>query len=133
MRKIIKFAITGGVGFIIDFFLTWVFKEQVGVNSYLANGIGFSIAVLNNFCLNKYWTFSNEEGKVGVQFGYFLFFSLVGLGLNTVFLFLFVNYLKLDFYISKGLAIAFVFLWNFSVHNLITFKNPAISIKDEDV
>jgi len=132
MRKAIKFAITGGVGCILDFFLTWFFKERVGLNQYLANCIGFSAAVLNNFCLNKFWTFSNKEGKMSVQFGYFVLFSLVGLGLNTVFLFLFTHYFKLHFYLSKCIAIALVFIWNFNVNNFITFKNQPVSENDED-
>ncbi|MGK9118610.1 GtrA family protein [Olivibacter jilunii] len=122
MWKVTKFAIAGGVGFTIDFLFTWLFREQIGLNQYAANGIGFSMAVLNNFYLNKFWTFNNKS-SVSLQFGYFIFFSLVGLALNTFLLFCFVHYCKLNFYLSKCLAIGLVFIWNFLVNNFITFKD----------
>lgn len=125
MWKVVKFAITGGIGFIIDFLFTWFFKERIGLNQYAANGIGFSMAVLSNFCLNKFWTFNNK-GKIGFQFGYFALFSLIGLALNTFLVFCLVQYCKLNFYLSKCIAIGLVFIWNFLVNNFITFKDQRI-------
>jgi putative flippase GtrA len=122
MQKFIKFGITGGIGFILDFAFTYLFKEKIGVDQYLANGIGFSIAVLNNFYLNKFWTFADKRRKTGAQFGYFLLFSIIGLALNSFLLLLFTKYVHLNFYLSKVIAIAFVFIWNFSINNYITFK-----------
>ncbi|MFC6098938.1 GtrA family protein [Olivibacter domesticus] len=122
MQKFIKFGIIGGIGFILDFAFTYLFKEKIGANQYLANGIGFSVAVVNNFYLNKSWTFANKGTKIGVQFGYFLLFSIIGLALNSLFLFLFTQYASLHFYLSKAMAIALVFVWNFSINNYITFK-----------
>nr|WP_240768584.1 GtrA family protein [Olivibacter sp. XZL3] len=83
MRKVLKFAITGSIGFIIDFLVTWLFRERIGLNQYAANGIGFSVAMLNNFYLNEIWTFSDKETGTGRQLGYFILFSLIGLALNT--------------------------------------------------
>lgn len=122
MQKFIKFGITGGIGFILDFAFTYLFKEKIGADQYVANGIGFSIAVVNNFYLNKFWTFAEKGGKTGAQFGYFLLFSIIGLVLNSFFLFLFTKYAHVNFYLSKAIAIAFVFIWNFSINNYITFR-----------
>lgn len=131
VKRFVKFAITGGIGFVLDFILTWFFKEKLGLNPYVANGVGFSAAVINNFYLNKYWTFSRKGGSVGVQFSYFICFSVIGLILNTFLLFFFTNYLHLNFYIGKCMAIALVFIWNYSVNSFVTFKNQSISHKDE--
>lgn len=122
MWKVIKFAITGGIGFVIDFLFTWFFRERMGLNQYIANGIGFSIAVMNNFYLNKFWTFNNKS-KSNVQLSYFVLFSLIGLALNTFLIFSFVQYCQLNFYLGKCIAIGLVFIWNFLINNFITFKD----------
>lgn len=122
MWKLIKFSVVGGIGFAIDFALTWFFKERIDLNPYLSNGIGFIAAVVNNFYINKFWTFSDKQGKISEQFGYFIFFSLIGLGLNTLFLFLIINYMGLNFYVSKCISILLVFIWNFCANNFVTFK-----------
>ena len=35
-------------GMVIDFSLTWLFKDVLHVNKFLANAIGFSAAVMSN-------------------------------------------------------------------------------------
>lgn len=122
MAKIIKFAITGGIGFVLDFLFTWLFKEKVGINPYLANAIGFSVAVVNNFYINKKWTFNDRKKDTKKQFSFFVSFSLIGLLLNTLCLLLFTSYFALNFYVSKLIAIALVFIWNYNINNIITFK-----------
>jgi len=123
MSTFLKFGITGGIGFVLDFLCTWFFKEKVHINPYLANAIGFSVAVINNFYLNKKWTFGNKSAETRKQFSLFLIFSLIGLGLNTLFLYLFTAAVfQFNFYLAKLLAIILVFLWNFTINSRVTFR-----------
>ena len=59
--QLIKFALVGITGMGLDFVTTWLLKEKIKINKFLANAAGFSIAVINNFLLNKYWTFDNQN------------------------------------------------------------------------
>jgi len=119
----VKFAAVGLLGMGIDFFITWICKEKLQINKFIANGIGFSIAVVNNYIFNRIWTFSSKNPQVFQQFLYFLGISSIGLLLNTSFLYLFHQKLKLNFYLSKLLAIGIVFIWNFTANLLFTFSN----------
>ena len=118
-----KFAAVGLLGMSIDFFFTWLCKEKLKINKFLANAIGFSLAVVNNYILNRIWTFSSKNPQIVEQFLYFLGISSIGLALNSTFLYLFHQKLKLNFYFSKLLAIGIVFIWNFTANLLFTFNN----------
>lgn len=118
----IKFGLVGLFGLGIDFLFTWIFKEKLHYNKFIANSIGFIIAVINNYFLNRIWTFSSQNPQIIIQFISFLGISAIGLGLNTLFLFIFHEKLNLNFYLSKFLAIGMVFIWNFSANLIFTFN-----------
>ena len=122
LRQLIRFIITGFVGLIIDFFITWLCKEHFGWNKYIANATGFSFAVVNNYILNRLWAFRNRSKKIAKQFISFFIISIVGLCLSTLFLYLIHQELSINFYISKAMVVIIVFIWNYTANSLITFK-----------
>ncbi|EOR93333.1 glycosyl transferase, group 2 [Arcticibacter svalbardensis MN12-7] len=105
----------------IDFGLTWLFKEKLGVNKYAANTIGFSVAVVNNFILNYIWTFQPEDKNIQIFFLKFLLFAVIGLGINNLIIYFFNEKILVPFYFSKVLAIGIVFIWNFTTNNFLNF------------
>jgi putative flippase GtrA len=119
--KIFKFCLVGGSGMLLDFALTYLLKEKFKVHRYAANGVGFICAATSNFALNRYWTFNNHNPEVYRQYGFFLIFSLIGLGINTFFLVLFEKQ-KFNFYVSKLFAIALTTIWNFTSNYFFTFN-----------
>lgn len=121
--KFIKFGFVGAIGFVIDMTITWILKEKVGIDLYIANGIGFVVAITNNFYMNKYWTFRDRDKRSGYQLGVFFGVALLGLVWNTLLLKFFFTSVGLDFYISKILAILVVSIWNFTINKWITFKS----------
>lgn len=120
----IKFGITGVSGLIIDFTLTWVFKDELNFNKFIANAIGFTAAVVSNYFIHRNWTFKDNKAKAGLQFTAFFTVSVIGLLLNSGIIFLLNNLLFLNFYLSKAAAIFIVFFWNFSANYFFVFKTP---------
>ena len=119
--KFLKFGLVGLSGVVVDFFVTWLCKEKLGINKYVANAIGFSLAVINNFLLNRYWTFEDNMQAATEQFLKFSLIALVGLAINSFLLFVILKYIKINFYITKLLVIGLVFFWNFFMNYLFTF------------
>ena len=119
--ELLKFGVVGISGIVVDFFLTWLFKEKLKLNKYVANCAGFTFAVINNFLWNRYWTFNSNIQPFTEQFLKFAGISILGLAINTLLLMLLVKYVKINFYIIKLMVIALVFLWNFSINYLFTF------------
>jgi len=118
----IKFGITGVSGLTIDFALTWFFKDEMHFNKFLANGIGFTAAVISNYFIHRNWTFKDNKSKAGPQFAVFFTVSVIGLLLNSAIIFLLDNMMSVNFYMSKAVAIFIVFFWNFSANYFFVFK-----------
>jgi len=124
LTKVLKFGIVGFIGMCLDFLVTWLLKEKLRLNKYLANSLGFTCAVINNFYLNLKWTFQvgGNQGT-NVYLVKFILISIIGLGLNNSFVYLFSDRLKINFYVSKALAVVCVFIWNFSANNYFNFHS----------
>ena len=73
--RLLKFGITGVIGMSLDFSITWLCKEKLRLNKYLSNSLGFCLAVINNFLLNRYWTFANNNQPFTSQLIKFLLVS----------------------------------------------------------
>ncbi len=121
--QFVKFGLVGCVGVVIDFTITWLCKEKLNWNKYLSNSIGFCFAVVNNYWLNKYFTFKNTNPHFINQFLKFLIVSLVGLALSNLFLYLLQKKTAFNFYVSKVFVIAVVFIWNYIANTIFTFNN----------
>ncbi|TAN15598.1 MAG: GtrA family protein [Chitinophagaceae bacterium] len=119
--KILRFGVTGSIGFTIDFGITYLCKEKFHLNKFVANGSGFVLAVINNYFLNRIWTFQSTDPGIGKQFSFFLLISLIGLSIYTCLLYFFHIKKEKHFYYSKLLAVFLVFIWNFTANSLITF------------
>ena len=120
--KFLKFGVVGFSGVFIDFGITWLFKEKVKLNKYLSNTIGFICAATSNYFLNRIWTFQSENADVATEYGKFMLVSAIGLGINSLTLYLLTDKLKWNFYVSKIFAIGVATLWNFFANVLFTFK-----------
>lgn len=75
--------------------------------------MGFSVAVLSNFFLNRYFTFTAMQADMKLQFMKFIVVALVGLGLNNLIVYVISELKAKNFYFSKALATGVVMFWNF--------------------
>lgn len=119
--KFIRFGIVGFTGFAIDFGLTYLLKEKANLQKYFANAIGFSIAAVNNYVLNRCWTFRSHNANIVSEFTVFIVVSVIGLGISTLIIWLLVQKNDLKFYPSKLASVFVVMIWNFFVNLLYTF------------
>lgn len=122
LSKLLKFGIVGCSGMIIDFGATYLCKEILKINKFLSNGIGFILAATSNYFINRIWTFNSQTEDIGIQYAQFMAVSVIGLGINSLVLYLLNEKLKWNFYFSKVIAIAITTIWNFFANLLFTFK-----------
>ena len=120
--KFLKFGVVGFSGIFVDFGVTYLFKEIIKINKYISNAIGFICAATSNYILNRIWTFQSENTDVATEYGKFMLVSVIGLGINSLTLYILTDKLKWNFYLSKIFAIGMATLWNFFANLLFTFK-----------
>jgi putative flippase GtrA len=121
LLKLVKYGLVGGFGVVVDFGLTYLGKEKLKLNPYVANAIGFSMATCINFLLNRLWTFESHDPAIWSQFGYFALAAIIGLGLNTLLLRWLYQRWKIPFYIAKLISTGVVVIWNFAINAFFTF------------
>lgn len=122
MIRLLKFCIVGGVGLVIDFALTFIFKEKFRINQYVANSVGFTIATISNFVFNKFWTFEDTSEEILKQYTLYLCISIIGLLLNNGVIYLLSDKNNINFYWAKIIAVMIVTAWNFIANMQVTFS-----------
>ncbi len=120
--RFFKFGAVGVSGMVVDFSVTWLCKEKLLLNKYISNSAGFCCAVVNNFFLNRYWTFEKPGHPFVTQFVTFILVSLAGLLINNLLLYLLTKYIKTNFYLIKLAVTGLVFFWNYFINFLFTFN-----------
>ena len=121
LLKFVKFGIVGFSGVIVDFSITFVCKEYLKIQKYIANAIGFTIAATTNYLLNRVWTFESHNPNIMLEFTRFFVIALIGLGINSAIVWAMSGKLKANFYLSKLVATFVVTVWNFLINAYYTF------------
>lgn len=121
LEKLFKFGVVGSIGLLIDFSITWLCKEKFGWNKYVSSSIGFVFAVLNNYLLNRQFTFQSHDAQISLQLSKFFIVSISALLLSNGALAILQELTKLKFYLCKLLVVTLLFGFNFWVNSIFTF------------
>lgn len=102
----------------------------IGWPTLAANALAFFLTSVNSFTLNKLWAFRDpRRSAVLRQYLVFVFFTLIGLGINTGVLYLLLVPLERFGTIGKNAAalgaIPFSVAWNFLSYRRWTFRPDA--------
>ncbi len=124
----IKYALVGCLGTAIDLGSLYIFVDFLHLNVLLGTAISFVLAVINNFTLNKYWTFENKSSNIRKQFIKFLTVSIMGLILTEIFMALFVYGIHIWYIASKIVTSGLVLTWNFVANKYWTFRDRVYSV-----
>ena len=111
--EFIRFALVGGLCFIIDYGLMVALKELLGVHYLIAAAVGFTVSVIVNYILCVVWAFKGVEKTNKVVMAAFFMTSLVGLGLNELFMWIFVDFIHISYLIAKIVTAVLVMIWNY--------------------
>jgi putative flippase GtrA len=121
LLKFIKFSIVGFSGVFVDFGITFIAKEFLKIQKYIANTGGFVVAASSNYILNRIWTFHSTNPKIMLEFTRFFSIALIGLVINLMIIWAMSGKFKVNFYLSKLVATIVVMLWNFLINAYYTF------------
>jgi putative flippase GtrA len=120
--QLVRFAVVGGVGFVINIAVYAALVHGAGLDYHLASVLSWLVAVLNNFVLNRHWTFDAGDGRAHFQAMRFFVVSLVALGANQLLLTVFVESGHLPKVAAQALAVAGSMPLNFLGNKLWSFR-----------
>ena len=114
LLQIFKFVIVGGTATILDWIIYYICYNFFHIEPLIANIISFTISVIYNYIASVTWVFDvNKEKDSKRNFVLFIIFSVIGLGLNELILFICIDKIHIMDLISKVIATAIVMVFNF--------------------
>lgn len=123
--RIIKFAIVGTIGFIINTIGLEVFV-RFGLHPALSGALGAEAAIVSNFLLNNFWTFREKKINFARMPLKFLQFNLSSLGAILVqagTIWIGVEFFGFHTYrIFYVLGVGLGMLWNYTMYNRVIWK-----------
>ena len=121
--QIFKFIIVGGIATIIDWAVYFVLYNYFNVTPLIANVFSFAVSVTYNYIASIKWVFDvNEDKSKKVMFVEFMVFSIIGLLLTELLLFVFIDKMTFNEMISKIIATAIVMVFNFVTRKIFLEK-----------
>jgi putative flippase GtrA len=120
--QLMRFGIVGGVGFVVNVAVYTLFVHSVGLDYRAANVVAWLVAVVNNFLLNRHWTFDAREGRAHAQAIRFLLVSLAAEAVSLLLLTAFVEGAGVAKIPAQALAVAASMPLNFLGNKLWSFR-----------
>jgi putative flippase GtrA len=118
--QLAKFCVVGGSGYVINLA---VYAALLGLGAHVAAAISFVVAAANNYWWNRHWTFRGQRGDFALQGFRFFVVSLAALGVNQLWLLVFLDFAGLGKIVSQAIAIVLVTPLNFVGNKLWSFRS----------
>ncbi len=131
--QFLKFSAVGLSAFAIDYAL-FVVLHLLGMSYLIANIVSYTLANIYNFLLSMKFVFSGRTGQSRAQQAViFAVLSVIGLGLNELFLWLLVQFVLPLPVVSKIIATFLVMIFNYVTRKWFfeDHKRDAIVEQDE--
>lgn len=114
LAQFMKFGIVGVIAFVIDYGFMVLLTEVFGVPYLISTTVSFIISVVFNYFASMRFVFKRKDDMSRRrEFVIFVVLSVIGLVINDVFMWLMVDFLFIDYRISKIVVTFIVAVWNF--------------------
>lgn len=141
-RQLIKYGIVGLIGLLIDMGIYYLLVMKLDVNYpfsgaissilggnmsipmldiLISNIISSTLAVVNNFILNSYFTFKVTNNKFK-RFISFVTIAIFGMMISSTLLTVFIGMFHLNDMLAKAIAVLIVAMVQFGINKVVTFR-----------
>ena len=126
MGQFLRYLVTGGLAFVVDFGLFALCLYVFDWHYLLANLVGLVAGLVLNYTMSIVWVFTAceralEKRKV-MEFSLFALVGIAGVGINQLLMFLMVGVFDWNEMVSKMVAAVLVLMWNFGARKLMLFR-----------
>ena len=123
--QLVRFGVVGAVGFVVNLAVYALFVHPLGVDYHVAAVAAWLVAVVNNFVLNRHWTFDARDGVARFQAMRFLVVSVGAFIVSLLLLTLFVEDAGIAKIPAQALAVGAATPLNFLGNKLWSFRTRA--------
>ena len=108
-----RFCMVGGVSLLMDYAILFALTEWAGIYYLYSSAISFSVTVVFNYWLCVIYVFKDAKKQTTRRAIIFFSTGVVGLGLNQLCRWFFVDVAGLHYLIAKLGATVIVTAWNY--------------------
>lgn len=110
--EVFRFLLVGGGCFFLEYGLLFALTEYGGLNPLVSAPIAFTVSLVVNYILCVYVVFHAEQ-QSKKQMALFALTSIIGLGINQVVMWFFIDIIGIWYMFAKVVASAVVMVWNY--------------------
>lgn len=118
-----KYYLVGASGILVNLGILFVLTEYGELWYLLSSTIAIYVSITSNFLLNKSWTFRDTviKQRSFLMYGKFIGVSLVGMGIQLGFNYMFVEKLSVYYLLAALISIMIASSVNFVLNRRLTF------------
>lgn len=128
LYKLFKYIVSGGSAAVVDIAFLYIFTDLFKIWYILSAILAFILAFFVSFLLQKFWTFQDKEkDNIHRQGIIYLIISIINLGLNTLLVYIFTEYVRFHYVFSQfvtGIILAFS---SYFIYRRFVFKSNETS------
>lgn len=123
--QLVRYVLSGGLAFCVDFGLMVALREGFGIAEAVAAAAGNFIGLIITYVLSVVWIFDRRRfANPYMEFGLFFLIGLSGTALTYGLMLLLTGRWGLYYMLAKMVTVALVTLWNFSAKKWLLFSRP---------
>mgnify|MGYP000327920179 CR=1 FL=1 len=122
LNQILKFGLVGGTAFVIDYVLLYFCTEFLHIHYLISSIISFTVSVIFNYILSIKWVFDVKNKQDVKDFVIFIILSVIGLGINSLIMYVMVEKFGVYYMLSKIVSTAVVMVYNFITRKIFVEK-----------
>ena len=120
--QLIRFGAVGAVGYVVNLGVFALCVHALGIDYRVSAVIAWVVAVINNFWLNRHWTFRARQARAVHQGARFFAVSLLAFGFSELVLIGLVSGAGMTKVLAQAIAIATAMPLNFVGQKLWSFR-----------
>lgn len=122
LNQILKFGLVGGMAFVIDYVLLYLCTEFLHIHYLISSIISFTVSVIFNYILSIKWVFDVKKKQDVKDFVIFIILSVIGLGINSLIMYVMVEKFGVYYMLSKIVSTVVVMVYNFITRKIFVEK-----------
>ncbi len=122
-KELFRYIIVGGLATVVEWAVFWLLNKPLKLQYIIATAIAFIFSTFANWGFGRLLVFKEPAGQsVFKEIASIYVASIAGFLFNIAIMFVLVQWVHLDEMISKIIATAIVFAYNFLVRKLLIYK-----------
>lgn len=115
-----RYIFVGGIAAVVNVGMLYVFTDIFNFFYVISNVLSFILGLIVNYLLSKKFVFQEETSiSQTKEFVIYAIIGVIGLGIDTLLVWVFTEFICLYYMISKIISTLIVFIWNFGARKVL--------------